>query len=382
MPNPLTLSYGEYVFDTLPQIAINSELDEQRGLRIESWRISGKLHAADQASLHEAIATLREALSESGVTLSLKSGDSTLVALDATTALEGPALASLKFTPLSDREFKASQLFEFEMRASFPLDNESAATLTMLDVERISHAGELEQVRWQGAGLKLSTTSEDAAIEAILPSLASGYRRVDQRVRFRAMGEVRFEVLDQLSAQALPAGVSDGHYVRTRSTNAEGAQIDSLAGYFIGEQAESRARALRPARARLLSESLSFNPFIQRADFHFESLAKASRDASGNTQHATLIEHITHSEKRRVVSFPLLGRTTRYKQEAGAPEYRIVQEGRATRLGSPAPPEPPLYPSDLIEREVRYETSRKSGALETHWRYVFAPTRSNFPRLR
>lgn len=378
MSASLTLHYGEYEFPKLPRISIERQADATSasiGLR---WTLRGELSAKDQSTLATLSDQLREALQESGESLELKLGDTPLHSIDADVALSGPQLESMSLDPLEEKSFQLTQKYQAVMRATIPLDEQAATTLASLEITHETSADKPPRILWIGCAHRVNDTSDDDAISELAPTLADGYRRIQQRFSFAADHAIRFEVIDEQTWQQLPSGVSDGHFVRTRAINANGQLTETTAGYFIGEHAEAQARAMRPARARLLNEQVSFDAFTRKATFSFEALVRGG-GPSNSTQRAdlaTTIEHVTYSEKRRVVSLPLLGRSSRYRQETGVPEYRIEQAGKSLAPLRAGPPEPPLYPSDLIEREVRYASARNSeGLFETRWRYVFARSR-------
>lgn len=179
--------------------------------------------------------------------------------------------------------------------------------------------------------------------------LGASRRRVRQLVtRDTAVPALEYEVEDEQVFTPLPGGVDDGHYVASEFIDTEGRALRALSGFFVGASARARALELRPASERLVSTRIAANPFTRRVDFEFVELLEEAGSLA-------LTETLSFTTTRRVIDHPLLDTALpAYRQQVGAPQTEIIQQGSAVGDGRHVSPPAPRYAAELVERHVEY----------------------------
>jgi hypothetical protein len=103
-------------------------------------------------------------------------------------------------------------------------------------------------------------------------------------------------------------------------------------------------------------------------DFEFAELTEQASALA-------LAESLTFTTTRRVIDHPLLDTALpAYRQQVGALQTEVIQEGSAIGNGRHASPPVPRFATDLIERHVHYSMPHPGQSAErrwvTTWRYV------------
>ncbi len=361
----LHLHFGGH--DLGPFLSLEIERARRNDEIIECWRALLDVGGVTPALAEQAARELEQALSGEG-DLSLRDGAVVARMLAAGDCRKGPALQGVEVLT----RLPAAAHEQRRLAVVF------AATLQQADLAVLSHAmtvavtqraGEAPNVVTRGT-LLLARGENPADHEDELPAPASGFARVRREVTRDARDPaLEYLVEDRQVFEPLPPGVEDGFYCRCLTRDETGARL-TLRGFFAGPRALERAEELATASGAT-RRRMEENPFLRRVDFEFSSPA-----GQGADDIAALREDVAYVLKRRVVDHPVLGvNMPHYRQIIGAPWLEVTQggsaEGATARPAAPAP----LYPSDLVEREIVRE-----GATRVRWRYVFRLLGvSNFP---
>lgn len=334
---------------------------------IERWLIELDVEAATPAGLEAALQALRDAQGSSGE-LKLQSDGADVRVLAVADCRLGPTLHAV-----TERERVPGQAHNrrgvtLEFRATLQ-DAADAVQSHQLTVREATIAGQPARLVTRGTAILRRNENPADHEVLLLPVLAAGRRRVRQLVtRDTAVPALEYEVEDEQVFTPLPGGVDDGHYVISEFTDAEGRALRALSGFFVGASARARALELRPAGERLVTTRIAANPFTRRVDFEFIELL----DEAGSL---ALTETLSFTTTRRVIDHPLLDTALpAYRQQVGAPQTEIIQQGSAIGNGRHVSPPAPRYAAELIERHVEY--SLPHGGLPadrrwvTSWRYV------------
>ena len=208
------------------------------------------------------------------------------------------------------------------------------------------------------------TTRELAAADCDFgPVLESVEARDDQPGEAQGVLHVKLRFAARLHS-GLPGGVSDGHYTVTDTVENDGTRTRTIAGFFVGPGALAQANALQPTQPERVE--LKRDEFNARVDFKFIELL-----AEGEL--AAFAESVSFSTARRVVDHPLLGPgLPAWRQEIGAPQTTVIQQGEATGVSAHPQSPPPRYPALLLEREVSY--SLPTAGFHMRWRYLMRGT--------
>lgn len=372
--NSLTVAYGTFAFPVSPALTITRsalDIESEGGGTRETWRVLGIVRGATPQALEAARMAAQTALAVAGQSLQFKRGANVLRAIAPQSCRVTPRLSELRWDATDKAEFHGESAFTAVFEAIVHDNDQTVQHLVLTTTQVEDRGGRLTLITEGSASLR-NDVSDEAAIGALTPPLADGFARVESRFVLRPEHRADFRMTDEAVYEALPGGVRDGHFVRTFARDAQGRPILTVAGFFIGELAVQRALELRPSSSQLIDESISENPFERRADFRF-----VSYPVIGESPALRILEQVTFIETRRVVDHkPKAPGTPTYRQETGAPDVRVIQEGAA--IGTTAHPSPPtpLFPDDVLEREVRYLLPPPGGdpaPLETRWRYVCAP---------
>jgi hypothetical protein len=223
---------------------------------------------------------------------------------------------------------------------------------------RVGTTGDLRLLEGTQTVRELATADCDYG-----PVLESVEARDDQPGEAQGTLHVKLRFVGRLQS-GLPGGVSDGHYTVTDTVESDGTRTRTTAGFFVGPGALAQANALRPTQPERVE--LKRDEFHARVDFKFVELL-----AEGEL--AAFAESVTFHTARRVVDHPLLGPgLPAWRQEIGAPQTTVIQQGEATGVSEHPQAPQPRYPALLLEREVTY--SLPTAGFHTRWRYLMRGT--------
>lgn len=333
----------------------------------ERWLVELEVEAAAPAALEAALQGLRDAQGSSGE-LKLQADGADVRVLAVADCRLGPTLHAV-----TERERVPGQAHNrrgvtLEFRATLQ-DSAGAVQSHQYTVREVTAAGQPARLITRGLAI-LRRNENPANFEVLLlPMLGASRRRVRQLVtRDTAVPALEYEVEDEQVFTPLPGGVDDGHYVASEFIDTEGRALRALSGFFVGASARARALELRPASERLVSTRIAANPFTRRVDFEFVELLEEAGSLA-------LTETLSFTTTRRVIDHPLLDTALpAYRQQVGAPQTEIIQQGSAVGDGRHVSPPAPRYAAELVERHVEY--SLPHGGLPadrrwvTSWRYV------------
>jgi hypothetical protein len=360
----LILQFGVNVLGAAASLAVSREAAAPESA--ETWRVELDIEAVTPAALEPAIAAIR-ALQGTQAGLQLLYGGAPVRTLAVAGCRLGPVLHGLREHDLVPDDAHNLRRLTLEFRAT--LQTASAVQSHDFVVSAIMAAGAPARLLIRGRAV-LHAGEDPATHEAmLLPAIPAGYRRARLATTRDALGPtLEYEAQDEQVFTALPGGVDDGHYVISEHVTADGRALRTLAGFFVGVGARSRALELRPPDERIAASRVSENPFTRRVDFEFTELG-----ASDGT--LALTESLTFTTTRRVIDHPLLDTALpAYRQQVGSPQTEVVQEGSAIGSGRHATPPAPRFAADLIERRVHYSLPHPGLAAErrwvTTWRYV------------
>jgi hypothetical protein len=329
----------------------------------EVWHAVLVLHAATAGALAEAVAEMQALTGRQGA-LELQAGDTVVRALEPADCRAGPVLASVT---AQDREPGAAQgtqrvalVFKAERQ-----DADEAVQSHTFTVRAMAEAGRPALLIQAGRAI-LRRGEDPAEVESlILPVIQPGWRRTKTHTtRDTHTSTLEYECTDEQVFHPLPADVEDGHYTLT-----EAGGVRTLKGFFVGPGARARALQLAPLAAS--THSISENPFTRRVDFAFTEPVDTHSESRAET--------LTFTTLRKVIDHPLLAPARgAYRQQVGAPQTEVVQEGAAVGVDRHPSPPPPRYASDVIERRVHYSVPHPgtppSERFVTRWRYVSRAT--------
>lgn len=384
----LTLTINDLTLSPAPAVDVRLAATDHHGTGAtrETWALKGTLTAQSPDALTALRDSLESALNGPVLTLTLSSGDTTLRTLDATGTLLPPHVTELRFDPPDPAKLHPSVTYTAKVEAV----RESAWQPPVGPIESkltfgYSASG-LATLTTEVSGRVPPGTSEDDIPALFAIAVPLGMRRTESRITLHANGTASHRATDTEVARALPSGVTDGNVTTTILRGADGRLRRIVEGHFTGPSAANRAREQRPASLPLLAESVTEDPFTRRVDFRFEVLA----DDAVNISIRGHSESISYTERRRMVELPLLAPSLPpHRQEIGAPAMDVLQRGSATGTGHHPAPAAPLFPDDVIEREVSYSpvsgsAQRPSGNAprETTWRYLMRPQHALTPQPR
>ncbi|MCB9895922.1 MAG: hypothetical protein H6839_15855 [Planctomycetes bacterium] len=331
----------------------------------ETWLIELDAEAATAAALEPVVQALKDLQGTSG-DLKLQSDGMDLRALGTADCRSGPTLVGVTEQDRAPGQAENRRRVRLEFRATLQ-DAASAIQSHRYSVRLTTEPGQPQRVLTTGAAILRKGEAPADSEAVLLPVLAAGYRRVRQTVmRDAQVPSVEYEVMDEQVFRALPGGVDDGHYIISEFTDAQARSLRAISGFFTGASARARALELRPGAP--VSSRVSENPFSRRVDFEFIELVE-----SGGT--LALTESLTFTTTRRVIDHPLLDTALpAYRQQIGAPQTEVIQEGSAVGDGRHVSPPAPRYAGDLIERQVHYSMPHAGLPADrrwvTTWRYV------------
>jgi hypothetical protein len=332
----------------------------------EVWQVEIGLEAATPAALEPLAQALKDAEATTGE-LKLQADGADLRTLALADCRLGPTLFDVKERDDAPGEAHNRRRVTLEFRATLQ-DAASAVQSHRYTVRVATTAGQPPRVVTTGIAI-LRKGEVPADIEpVVLPVLASGYRRVRQVVTRNALiPSLEYEVEDEQVFAALPGGEDDGHYIVSEFVDGDGRSLRAISGFFAGPAARSRALELRPGGA-LVSSRVAENQFARRVDFEFVELVESAGTLA-------LTESLTFTTTRRVIDHPMLDVSLpAYRQQVGAPQTEVVQEGSAVGDGRHVSPPAPRYAVDLIERAVHYSLPHAGLPADrrwvTTWRYV------------
>lgn len=358
----LTLQFASTVIGAVRALTVTQETASPD--RHEDWKVELDVDAATPGALEASLGAIR-ALQGTVAALLLSDCGVVVRTLAVPDCRVGPVLQNLREQDASPGEALNRRRLTLQFRAT--LQTASPIQSHTFTVRGVVAAGETERTITVGRAVLHSGEDPGAHEAAILPALASGFRRVRQVVtRDAAAPSLDYEVHDEQVFTALPAGVDDGHYVVSEQLTTDGRSLRTISGFFVGAGAKSRALELRPANEA--NSRIAENPFTRRVDFEFSELVET---ASG----LALTESLTFTTTRRVIDHPLLDTALpAYRQQVGAPQTEVVQEGSAIGNGRHASPPAPRFAADLLERRVQYSLPHPALPAErrwvTTWRYV------------
>jgi len=321
------------------------------------------LHAATPALLADAAAAI-QALAGTEGDIALKADGH-----DARTLLRadhrvGPRLRSAIAAERNPGEARGQQVLKLTFEA-VPQDSSAAVQSHHVLLESRTQAGEPARLTFRGKAV-LRRDEQPAAHEAaLLPALLPGWRRVDTRVtRDATEPALEYAVTHEQVFKPLPAGVEDGHFT---VTDANGRRVTR--GFFAGPGAYARALELAPPGA--LRQRVTTDDFRRRVDFEYE-------EASGDAE-VSQAESFTFTTLRRVVDHPLLAaHRPAYRQQIGAPQTEVIQQGAAAGVDRHPSPPPARFAADLVERRVTYSVPHPAAPRDerfvTRWHYVSRST--------
>lgn len=354
----LTLKFNDEVLGAADALEIRREHDA------EQWHATLQVHAATPALLEQALEVLRSRVGGIG-DLALSSGGVDVRELPAADCRTGPAFTGMHEFDSAPGDAHGARRLRLAFTAARQ-DPDSAVQQHTETVDVVSVAGAARLLRYHGKAL-LRRGEAPAAHEAVLlPALQGGYRRVKTTTtRDAAEPSLAYTVEDEQVFAPLPAGVDDGHYAISEAVDTDGKLMRTVAGFFVGPGALAQANALATGGERLVRE----NPFTRRVDFEFREALP------GNAGHVALTETLAFTTTRRLVDHPLLAPgAPAWRQEIGAAQTRIIQQGSAVGDGSHVSPPAPRYLADLLERHVDYSVPHPWLPLHTRWvtswRYV------------
>ncbi|MCK6440699.1 MAG: hypothetical protein L6Q71_10940 [Planctomycetes bacterium] len=362
----LTVTYGSFTFPVFPALSITRKPYEDGGT-LETWSLAGIVRGANQQALEQARANLEAALAIEGQMLALKQGVASLRVLDPANARIAPIPKELRWDDGDAASFKGELSFHARFEAVLQ-DNANVVQSLSLTVTHSEDVSGRVTLTTEGRATLRNDIDDDAAMAALALPVDSSMRRVNTRFVLRPDHVADFAFVDESVFKALPGGIRDGHYTRTRARDEEGRTIVTIAGFFVGEAALARALELKPES--VASEQVTENLFDRRVDFRFEFI-----DANATGGELRSVERFTFSESKRFVDHKLKapGAPT-YRQITGMPDFEITQEGSAFGVSNHPTPPAPLHTDALAEREVGYPVSPDgSGPFETRWRYVMKP---------
>lgn len=346
----LTLTFDNQALGTASHFAWERRDDT------ETWSVSLEVQAATPAALEAVLAPLH-GLTGAQRDVGVSAGGADVRTLAVADCRQGPKLESVTERDAAPGDAHNRRQVSLTFRAQL----QDAATAVQAHSQSLSvlrRAGEPDRLRFTGRAVL--RRGEDPAVHeaALLPALLAGYRRVKTvTTRDVATPALAYEAEDELAFMPLPAGVEDGHYVISESIDAQGRLVRGVAGFFTGPGALAQANALRAGRGVVRS-----NPFTRRVDFEFQEILP---DALG---HAAFTETLAFTTTRRVIDHPLLAHgAPAYRQQVGAPQTQIVQQGSAIGDGRHPSPPPPRYVADLLERQVKYSVPHPQLPTEQRW---------------
>lgn len=372
----LTLTVNDLVLSPAPDLEVRlaSVSPEDGGGVRETWLLKGTLSESSPDALVAKRAVLEAALHSDQLTLAYANDGTALRTLSHESTVVPPTCEELRFDATDPARLNATVRYTVRVVAVNPAPTEPPAV--QLITQRITHGhtvGGPLTIRVDGSARIAPGTSEEAAVAALSPASRPGMRRTESKVALRADNNADFLFVDTEILRPLPTGVTDGHYSTSTIRDRDGRQRRIIEGHFAGPLAERRAEDLRPAQALLVAATVSQNPFTGVVNFRYETLL----DTSDSPLRAAT-ERITITEKRRIIEHPLLAPgVPAHRQEIGQPAIEVAQEGEATGQLRHPTPAPPLYPADVIEREVTYSPLTNAGPRRapptTRWRYVMRP---------
>ena len=361
----LTLKFGTESLGVVTQLRVEQS-DTAPETRV-IWRVELVLDAATP----EALEALQQAIREAQATaadLKLLDGASEVRSLPSADCRHGPTLKVIAESDTSPGEPHNRRKLTLTFEAL--LQDAAAAVQSNKSVMQVRHAaGAPATLVHSGKAILRSGENPADHETSVLPAQVNGYRRT-LATTTRDVNEpsITYEVEDEQVFTALPGGVDDGHYIVTDSLTEQGVVVRTISGFFVGISARARAEERRPADDKLLEARVSENPFTRRVDFEFrESVAHS--DAVART------ESLSFTTTRRVVDHALLNPALpAYRQQIGAPQTEVIQEGSAVGDGRHPSPPPVRFAADLIERRVHYSVPHPALPADrrwvTTWRYV------------
>ncbi len=362
----LTLNFANQALGAVSSLECTREGDR------ENWQLTLEVQAATPALLEQALAEMR-ALIGTAADVALQAGGATVRELAVVDCRHGPTLARVHELDSAPGQVHGKR----KLRLHFEATRQDAAQAVQSQTETltlVSKAGAAHRLLTRGEMI-LRSGEDPAAHESGMPASPPGFRRVASKLtRDAAVPSLAYEMDDEQVFSPLPAGVDDGHYVISEARDAEGRVTRSLTGFFVGPGALAQANALAPDGAERVIRT---NAFTRRVEFEFREVVP---DADGLV---ASVETLSFMTTRRVVDHPLLAAgAPAYRQEIGAAQTEIIQQGRATGDGRHAAPPPPRYFADLVERAVRYSVPHPGLPADrrwvTAWRYV-SRTRAAVP---
>ncbi|MBK8208005.1 MAG: hypothetical protein IPK87_14610 [Planctomycetes bacterium] len=353
----MTLKFNDEVLGATAALEITREHDA------EHWHLTLQVQAATTALIEQALDGLRGAIGATG-DLALSADGTEVRQLSMADCRIGPVFVGLHELDPAPGDAHGTRRARLTFKATRQ-DPDSAVQQHNQTVSVSSDVGAAQRLRYQGLAI-LRRGENPAAYEAVLlPAVQAGYRRVQSSTtRDAAEPSLDYTVEDEQVFTPLPAGVEDGHYAISETVGADGTLVRTVAGFFIGPGALAQAHALAGGGERVIRE----NPFTRRVDFEFR---EAVAGASG---HVALAETLAFTTSRRVVDHPLLAAgAPAWRQEIGAAQTRIIQQGSAIGDGRHASPPAPRYLADLLERHVDYSVPHPwlppQKRWVTSWRY-------------
>lgn len=362
----LMLKFGDDVLGAVKTISVTR--DGEAPHVIETWRVTAAMDAPTPEARESAMATAR-AFQGATDALKLMRNDVALRTLEVTDCRHGPELSTVRETDKYPADAHGQREVTFTFKGTLQ-DAETAIQSHRFIITTQTKPGRGRRIVTRGQAVIRNGESPGDHVDDVLPVLGAGYRRVVERVaRDANEPSIDYETEDEQVFTPLPGGVDDGHYVVTQSLR-DGLAVRATSGFFVGSGAHARALELRPPDDRVLSSRVAVNPFSRRVDFEFQETVDDS-DA------VTLGESLTFTTTRRVVDHPLLANQN-YRQEIGAPQTEVVQEGSAVGVNRHASPPPARFAGDVIERQVRYSVPHPGQTPDkrwvTSWRYVARST--------
>ena len=336
----------------------------------ESWRVTVPVIAATPSALEQQVQTLEAALA-TPADLVLKHADLTIRSLVLADCRAGPSAAKIEVVGHGGDSAHPGKSVRLRFDA-IRQDSQAAIQSNLSTVEVQTRAGQPDRLVIKGRAILRAGEAPEDHEGAVVPALASGYRRTRTIVaRDTQAPSVEYEVEDEQVFRALPADVEDGHYYRSVASGSDGRPVSVTAGFFVGTGAKARALELSPDSSSLLSSNIKEDAFARRVDFEFvEAIPE-----SGAGDVLPLRETLSYTTTRRVVDHAVLQPgAPAYRQEIGSPFTELIQEGRAFGRGRHVAPPIPRHTSDVIERRVKYSFPSNSlppaQRFETRWRYV------------
>lgn len=364
----LTLQFGNDALGAVSTLAVNREGPAPD--TVEQWKATIEIEAATPGTLEARLQLLRDAQGTTG-DLKLLHGGTEVRSLAVADARRGPTLTASEAHDTAPGQAHNRRRVTLTFRAT--VQDAAPVQSHEFTIRETSEPG--RPVRLTTSGLAVFRRGEDPSDheDTLLPATGGGYRRVRRDVTRDANApSIKYVTVDEQVFSALPGGVEDGHYVVTEARGGDGQAVRVTSGFFVGAGAHARALELRPGDESLLDSRVSQNPFARRVDFEF-------REQLPDDSHGTLTESLTFTTTRRVVDHPLLDRgLPAWRQQVGAPQTEVVQEGSAIGQGRHAAPPAPRFPTDVVERRVRYSLPHPGLPSDrrwvTTWRYVSRST--------